>query len=441
MSIKESLKTTYLDSFPDAVIIIDMDLKISYINPKGTKLLNINKKEVIGKNCSEALKFTLCQPLFPLKNRKYHQITNKNCYLVDSKGYKTPISLSTSELKDRAGKTIGIIESIRDLRNNNLDIKEKRGLITSNYSSRSLSMKRIFDILPAISKSDSTLLILGETGTGKGYLAKAVHNLGDRYLEPFTTLNCSAIPESLIESELFGYTKGAFTGALNNKQGFLETAGKGTVFLDEIGDLPFTVQTKLLRLLQEKVYEPVGSTKTRKCEARIITATNKNLEEMVNKGVFRKDLYYRLNVVTIKLPELKERKEDIIPLAETFISKFNKSKKDKIIGLDEDVIKKFLDYPWPGNIRELENTIERAFIFCKNSVINFDALPENFKTLKSETTKETKSIKENEIIYINTLLEKYDYNYSLVAKKLGIHRTTLYRKLKKSTADVAKVQH
>ncbi len=439
------LKNTVLNpecynALPDAVIAIDINLKIMNINSKGIELLKLDKKNILGKKCSSVLRSTLCETSCPFKNGVYSEIRNQKCYIIDTDGYKIPVSISTAPIKNEKNKIVGIIESIRDLRENELHSIEKEGLVTCNYSSVSPCMKKIFDILPTISKSSSTLLILGETGTGKGYLARTIHNLGNRCLEPFTELNCNSIPETLIESELFGYIKGAFTGADNNKKGFIESTGKGTIFLDEIGDLPFSMQTKILRLIQDKAYEPLGSTKTKRCEARIIAATNRNLEQMVEKGLFRKDLYYRLNVINIKMPELNERKEDIITLAELFINKFNKSSEHKISGMSKEVVDIFLNYSWPGNIRELENVIERAFVLSQNSILDKDDLPECLLNFNFRKNSSPESIKENESIFIKSLLEKYGYNYTAVAEKLGIHRTTLYRKLKKINIDDAKTQ-
>ncbi len=304
----------------------------------------------------------------------------------------------------------------------------------NNIVSRSPEMKKIFDILPEVAQASATVLITGDSGTGKELIARSLHQLSIRKDKTFIAINCSALPDNLLESELFGYKAGAFTDAKKDKPGRFALAEGGTLFLDEIGDISQAMQVKLLRVLQEKVYEPLGSTSSVTADVRIIAATNKNLAEMVKRGIFREDFYYRINVVTIHLPPLKERRCDIPLLCKHFIERFNLRYKKNIIGISDDAMQLLTVYDYPGNIRELENIIEHSFIFCKNSVIDTQHLPASFreKCGRTETPvlREIKSFDELEKIYIKSILTECGGNKLMAARRLGIHKATLFRKIK-----------
>ncbi|OEU75041.1 MAG: Fis family transcriptional regulator, partial [Desulfuromonadales bacterium C00003068] len=299
--------------------------------------------------------------------------------------------------------------------------------------SHSPAMHDIFNLITAVaSSSDTTVLIQGETGTGKELVAKAIHNLSSRALEPFIALNCGALPDNLLESELFGHKKGAFTGASTDKPGRFSLAGKGTLFLDEIGEISSALQVRLLRVLQEHSYEPLGATKAQKSHARIIAATNRNLSEMVKAGTFRQDLFYRIQVVQIDLPPLRERMEDITLLTEHFISHFNQLLNKQITSISPEAMACLVAHDWPGNVRELENIIERAFVICPDSVIARRHLPVALQStipldeplLDMQTHRDS-----HERQLIINALERNHYNRTAAARELNIHKTTLYRKI------------
>jgi transcriptional regulator with PAS, ATPase and Fis domain len=293
-------------------------------------------------------------------------------------------------------------------------------------------MRKVFDLIPAVANTYSTVLIQGETGTGKELAAKAIHNSGNMSEKPFIAVNCGALPDSLLESELFGYKKGAFTGAYADKKGLMEAAANGTLFLDEIGEVSSATQVKLLRVLQEKVFQPLGSTKEHRFRARIIAATNRNLSEMVKNNEFREDLFYRINVIRLDLPPLRQRKEDIPLLIENFIDKFNYIYGKNLEGISDEALSLLMNHNWPGNVRELENAIERAAILCKSKIIKINSLPEEFHGAFLPEQNNINAAKSTaEAAIIQAALVRNNFNKVRTAKELGIHKATLYRKIKK----------
>ena len=316
-----------LDSIADGVFTVDKDWKITSFNHAARKITGIRKEEAIGRYCWEVFKASICEQRCSLRQtiESGQSIVNQPIFIVNSKGERIPVSISTAILKDKKGKVIGGVETFRDLS----VIEELRKELTNQHSfldiiSKNKEMRRLFEMLEIISESDTTILLEGESGTGKELFAKAIHSLSHRKKGPMITVNCGALPDTLLESELFGYKAGAFTDAKKDKPGRLALAENGTLFLDEIGDISQLLQVRLLRVLQDKVYEPLGATKSEKANVRIVSATNKNLERMVKKGLFRDDLYYRINVVKLVLPPLRNRKEDIPLLIEKFVNKYSK---------------------------------------------------------------------------------------------------------------------
>ena len=304
---------------------------------------------------------------------------------------------------------------------------------------KSERMQKVYHIVESVAGSNATILITGESGTGKGMVARAIHEVdGNRRPKPFVEVSCGALSETLLESELFGHVKGAFTGAIKDKEGRFEYARGGTIFLDEIDSFSPNLQVKLLRVLQDGVFERVGDNVTRKTDARIIVATNRDLAEQVEKGEFREDLYYRINVIAVPMPPLRERKDDIELLAEYFIKKYGKKNNKKVFGLSPEVSKLFGQYDWPGNIRELENAIEGAVIMAKTSTINPDDIPNVAKFSskgRSDKRVDARSLKQGletpEKEMIISVLEECQWNRNKAASRLGINRTTLYNKMKK----------
>ena len=323
---------------------------------------------------------------------------------------------------------------VKELRDENIRLKKNLSECFSfpNIIGDSPEMNNVYDLIGKVSKIDSTVFILGESGTGKELVATTIHYQSDRRKGPFIKVNCAALPENLIESELFGHEKGAFTGADRRKAGRFERADKGTIFLDEIGDLSAGVQTKLLRVLQDGSFERVGGTKTLKVDARIITATNKNIEEEIQEGGFREDLYYRLNVIPIRMPALRERKEDISPLIDSFLANYNCAFGKKV-SLSSEAITALFDYDYPGNVRELKNILERLVGLASTEVISIDSLPEHVAKQQGKMTATVSLAEvsaEAEKVHIMKTLKSAKGNKTRTAELLGISRKTLWEKIK-----------
>ncbi|MFH0975134.1 MAG: sigma 54-interacting transcriptional regulator [Spirochaetota bacterium] len=430
---KETRQDIILDSIADGVFTVDMDFKITSINRAGAKILDIRKEEAVGKLCFEIFHANICEHSCALKETMDtgDNIINKTIYIVNSKGERVPVSVSTALLKNNKNEVIGGVETFRDI----TDIETLRREIEAKFSfndiiTKNKKMMELFAILPDIARSDSSVLIQGPTGTGKELIAKAIHSLSSRKKKPFIAINCAALPDNLLESELFGYKAGAFTDARKDKPGRIALAEGGSVFLDEIGELSPAIQVKLLRFLQEKEYEPLGSTSTINANVRIIAATNKDLLSGIANRSFRDDLYYRLNVINIKLDPLAGRREDVPLLVSHFIKKFNAIKGKHIEGVSDDVMNILMNYDYPGNIRELENIIEHAFVLCRDAYIARGHLPQQFRgNIPGAGPKMTLS--EMERIYIISALEKNNGNKSNAAADLGIDSSTLWRKIKK----------
>jgi DNA-binding NtrC family response regulator len=323
---------------------------------------------------------------------------------------------------------------VKELRDENIRLKKNLSECFSfpNIIGDSPEMNNVYDLIGKVSKIDSTVFILGESGTGKELVATTIHYQSDRRKGPFIKVNCAALPENLIESELFGVEKGAFTGADRRKAGRFERADKGTIFLDEIGDLSAGVQTKLLRVLQDGSFERVGGTKTLKVDARVITATNKNIEEEVQEGGFREDLYYRLNVIPIRMPALRERKEDISPLIDSFLANYNCAFGKKV-SLSSEAITALFDYDYPGNVRELKNILERLVGLASTEVVSIDSLPEHVAKQQGKMTATVSLAEvaaEAEKVHIMKTLKSAKGNKTRTAELLGISRKTLWEKIK-----------
>jgi PAS domain S-box-containing protein len=428
-----------LNSIADGVFTTDNDGKITFINKAAEEITGFSSKEAIGHFCFDIFRADICQTRCALKEtlKTKKEITNLSVTILNKDGKKMPISISTAVLKNEKGQIIGGVETFRDLST----IEELRKELSQKYTlgdiiSKNHKIHEIFNILPDIAESDSTVLVQGASGTGKELFAKAIHNLSRRKTKPFVKVNCGALPDTLLESELFGYVKGAFTDAKKDKPGRFALANEGTIFLDEVGDMSPSLQVKLLRVLQEKEYEPLGSTSPRKTDVRIIAATNKDLSKLVNEGKFRDDLFYRLNVVKIELPLLRERREDIPLLIDAFVQKFNAKMGKQLTGVSDEVMRTLMRYDYPGNVRELENIIEHAFVLCKGDRIDLGCLPKEFAEDQGEITAFTPSKEETpfqkaESEIIERTLKKYDRNRIKTAQELGLDRTTLWRKMKK----------
>lgn len=434
----ESSTDIILESISDGVFTVDLDWKITSFNRAAEEITGISRKEAIGRRCSEVFRASMCEVSCALRQtlEKGSPLINQATFIITAEGQRIPISVSTALLKDKKGKVIGGAETFRDLSLVEELRKELKGLYhLGDWVSQSLQMRRLFEILPQVASSETTLLIQGETGTGKDFLARTIHNLSSRKNRPFVAVNCGALPEALLESELFGYKAGAFTGANRDKLGRFALAEGGTLFLDEIGELTPSIQVKLLRVLQDKTYEPLGGTRTLKADVRLITATHKNLASLVKKGLFREDLYYRIHIVQLELPPLRNRKEDIPLLAEHFIGRFNRIQGKTITGLSPETLSLLMAHDYPGNIRELENIIEHAFVLCNEGEIQLCHLPESFilKPVPGFRVpllgKDPFQVLETQLI-MQTLVRN-QFNRDAAARELGIHKSTFYRKIQK----------
>jgi PAS domain S-box-containing protein len=441
MSKKEPDKffNVILNSIADGVFTTDNDGKITFINKAAEEITGFSSKEATGRHCFDVFRADICQSRCALKEtlKTRKEIINLPATILKKGGQKIPISISTAVLKNERGQIIGGVETFRDLS----AIEELKKELSQKYTlgdiiSKNHLIQDIFNILPNIAESDSTVLIQGASGTGKELLAKAIHNLSRRKTKSFIKVNCGALPDTLLESELFGYVKGAFTDAKKDKPGRFAMAHEGTIFLDEVGDMSPALQVKLLRVLQEKEYEPLGSTSARKTDVRIIAATNKDLSTLVKDGKFRDDLYYRLNVVKIDLPPLDQRREDIPLLIDAFIQKYNAKMGKQITGISDQALRFLLNHDYPGNVRELENIIEHAFVLCRGDRIDLDCLPkeiamEKEKIISMIPLMDEAPIKRAEAEVIEKTLKKYEGDRIKTARELGIDRTTLWRKRKK----------
>jgi len=433
-----------LSSIADGVFTVDSNRVITSFNPAAEKISGIPATKAIGKRCFDVFHSDICEEC-PLGEtlKSGVEVIDRLVNIINNLGERIPISISTAILQDDDGNILGAVETFRDLS----AIENLRKELDKKYSfediiSKSPKIHRLFAILPDIAESESSVLIQGPSGSGKELFALAIHNLSPRKDNAYVVINCGTLPVQLFESELFGYIRGAFTDAKRDKKGKLTLANHGTVFFDEIGDLPLPTQVKLLRLLQQREYEPLGGASPVKADIRIVAATNHDLKKLVAQGKFRDDLYFRLAVVKFELPPLRNRREDIPYLVDHFIKKFNARRGKNIISVAPEVMNILLKHDFPGNIRELENIIEYGFVVCKESIIQVEHLPAEL-IQPNETGSIEKQIKStslfktmNEQNQLESALAKHNGNISKTAIELGIHRTTLWRKLKKFNIDI-----
>lgn len=456
---KDVLTADILESISDGVFTVDKDWKITSFNRAAEKITGVQRTEAIGQNCFEVFKSNMCEEDCPLRKTMEtgSPVIDRAGFCLLGTGKRIPISVSTAILVDADGTVLGGAETFRDLSElENLRRELDKRRHESGYASKSPSMEDLIAMLPAVSDSTATVLLRGDTGTGKEVLARTIHGLSPRAEKNFVAINCGALPENLLESELFGYKKGAFTGADRDKPGRFALAEGGTLFLDEIGEVSPALQVKLLRVLQEHEYEPLGGTKPVASDARIICATNRDLNEMLELGTFRQDLYYRINVIALDLPPLRRRLEDLADLAEIFLDTAVARTGKKITGFTPDAFRAFYTYDWPGNIRELENVIERATVLTTAGAIDLDVLPPELQTEKidsksksridtqSETSRYspstqpanvslTETRERAEKACIITALDANDWHRGNTAQTLGMDKATLWRKMKKYT--------
>ena len=422
-------------SVKEAIITVDMSLAVIEANQSTETICGVRVRDMAGRPLSECL--TLCsQSCSNVIKQTLEKKSTIREYRIECNHQQRQqqlVSVTSAPLRDASGQYLGAVLVIRDitlLRDLERELRERHQF--QNIIGRSKKMQDLYRLLEDLANLETTVLITGESGTGKELVARALHYSGQRAFKPFIAVNCSALTESLLESELFGHIKGAFTGAIKDKQGRFQAANGGTLLLDEIGDISPIIQLKLLRVLQEKTFERVGDSEPQKADVRVIACTNKNLKEKVHSGEFREDLYYRLKVVEVALPPLRDRMEDMPLLIEHLCRMFNERFNRKIEGVSNEVLHIFMNYSWLGNVRELEHVIEHAFIICHGSVITIDDLPAEFRELdrpgkfSASVTRAPVALESQEII---NALTKAHWNKTKAAHLLGINRRTLYRKL------------
>jgi PAS domain S-box-containing protein len=426
-----------LESISDGVFTVDGDWRVTSFNRAAEGITGISREDAIGKPCSEVFRSSMCEAECALRRtmKTGKPVIGRSGFIIDADGNRIPISISTAVLRDAGGQVVGGAETFRDLS----EVEALRSELEGKYRigdlmSRSPLMQKLFEVLPVIAASPSTVLVLGETGTGKELVARTIHSLSPRRGNAFVAVNCGALPDTLLESELFGYKTGAFTGAVKDKPGRFAQARGGTLFLDEIGEVSPALQVRLLRVLQERTFEPLGGTRSETADIRLIVATNKDLAGQVRKAAFREDLYYRVNVVRVELPPLRRRKEDIPLLAAQFIERFNRLQRKSVPGITAEALSLLMAHHWPGNVRELENVIERSFIMCNGGLIGIEHLPEELTACGASAAAYPDARSAHDLLDVQAIraaLARNGYNRLATARELRMHKTTLFRKMKR----------
>jgi len=426
------------EQLSDAVVLYDKDLKIAGVNPAAERLFGMSSQDMVGRDCRDVFRCTTCENECGMIEGLHQSAGSplNTIRLHTDNGRERLAVIRTAPVYSDSGTLDGVVATIKDITEE--VSPQKREVIAE-----SSQMREVLNFVRRVAASEATTVLLdGENGTGKDLIAKTLHYQSLRQAEPFIAINCAAIPETLLESELFGYEKGAFTDARAQKRGIFELADKGTLFLDEIGEIPLMLQAKLLRVLEEQSFRRLGGLKDIKLDLRVVAATNKNLREAVEEGAFRQDLYFRLNVIHISIPPLRERPDDILPMGRFFIEHYNRKFKRHIEGLTTEAERKLLEHDWPGNVRELRNAIERAMILEGSSQISESSLP---LTISRRTVPavaataaagapvltEGLSLEDNERNLIQRALAQTKNNQTQAAKLLHITRDTLRYKMKK----------
>jgi two-component system, NtrC family, response regulator AtoC len=432
-----SVLESVFDQLSDALVLYDPEFRITGVNRAAEKLFGMASEEMLGKNCQDIFKCSVCEPgcgvLVGLNQAP--SAPHSTVKLHTRNGMEKLVVMRTTQMFDDGGTLSGVVATIKDITEE--AAPQKREVIAE-----SAPMREVLNFVRRVAASEATTILLeGENGTGKDLVAKTLHYQSLRQAEPFIAINCAAIPDSLLESELFGYEKGAFTDARAQKRGIFELADKGTLFLDEVGEIPMMLQAKLLRVLEDQNFRRLGGLKDIQLDLRVVAATNKNLREAVKEGAFRQDLYFRLNVIQILIPPLRERAEDIVPLTKFFVEHYNRKFKRNIEGLTEGAAQLLLYHDWPGNVRELRNAIERAMILEESSMITAASLPiaishpdgdsAHYVAVPAGVPPDGMSLEDNERSLLVRALEKTNGNQTQAARLLRVTRDTLRYKMKK----------
>ena len=422
-----------LDSLAEGVFTVDLNWRITSFNRAAEKITGIQRAQAIDRHCFEVFRADVCETGCALRRtmKTKTPVTNMPVYIYRADKKRIPIRVSTSLLEDAGGNVVGGVETFQDIS----VIHELQKALRKEHSfedivSKSAAMLKIFAILPQVAESNSTVLVEGDSGTGKELVARAIHHHSPNRNGPFVAVNCGALPDTLIESELFGYKAGAFTDARQDKPGRFALAQNGTLFLDEIGDISPPVQVRLLRVLQEKAYEPLGSNKPVPTNARIIAASHRKLDRLVREEKFREDLYFRINVFKITLPRLADRREDIPLLVDHFIERFNHLRGRSVTGIAPEALAALMLHDWPGNVRELENAVEHAFVLCRDALIRMKDLPENLiPGDQPGRPAHGSTLRDVERRAILQALHRNGWRKVATARELGVDKNTLRRKM------------
>lgn len=437
------LHALVLDSISDGVITVDEQGAITSLNRAAEQLTGWSCEEVLGRACSDVLGTDRDDDVCCLAEtrRTGRGVVGQPSCIHGCGGRRLVVSVSTGILREPDGRIVGAVATLRALSK-----AEPRSEMAADRRAvsyiigRSPAMEQLFQLVPQFAQSSSTILIEGASGTGKELFARAIHDLSPRRDRVFIAVNCGALPDTLLESELFGYKAGAFTDARQDKPGRFALADGGTIFLDEVGDVSPAMQIKLLRVLQERVFEPLGSVESVKVDVRVIAATNQDLGELVRKGTFREDLYYRINIVRLQLPPLCERREDIPLLVEHFVEKFNRLQGKCVTDVSDDVLAILMAHDFPGNIRELENILEYAFVLCRSGRIKPEHLPPSLRerpALIGAGRRNGLTLRDMETLHIRDALRRCRGNRAAAARELGIDASTLFRKLRTLRIQIA----
>lgn len=435
----KTINAEILDSIGEGLFTVDKNFKINFFNRAAEKITGHSKEEVLGKFCKHVFQSELCFSKCPIG---IVLESHKNIYDFESKinhknGSRTPIKLNAAVLRNSDDEPVGGVISFRDVS----DLEAIKNELSGNSNfygiiAHSKPMQEIFNLINEISDSDAPVLIQGESGTGKEMIADAIKLTSLRKDKPFVKINISVLPDNLLASELFGHARGSFTDAVKDRIGRFEIADTGTIFLDEIGEMPLSTQVKLLRVLQEGTFERIGESNTRNTDVRVIAATNTVLSHSLRDGKMREDLFYRLNVIPINVPPLRNRKEDIPYLVHFFINKYSRLYKKNITDISEDALDQLMNYNFPGNVRELENIIEYSLVRTKENIITASKLPVQLMNVNAVVTNTSQKIfRQNESTELVRLLEQHRWNKTKVAEEMGIGRTTLWRKIKSLDLD------
>ncbi len=423
-----------LDAVALGVVVVDLEGRVTYINNAGSEITGVSVSQALGRPCRELFQSTLCEESCPLRQAME---TGQSQYNLDAvyirQGGRSvmPVKVTVSPLRDGGGRILGGVETIQSFQLMRLmDKKARHDFTWEDFLGSSPQVMAIFDTLKVVSPTNVTVLVEGPTGTGKDLLAQIIHNTSPRRPLPFIKVNCAALPENLLESELFGYVRGAFTGAGRDKPGRFQLADGGTLFLDEISEMPLALQAKLLRVLEDMEFYPLGARKTVKVDVRIIAACNKPLQGQVDAGLFRADLYYRLNVIRVMVPPLCERRQDVPLLIRRFIQRKNVERGTYICRFTPETLDILLNYDYPGNVREMENILEHACLLCRGDIIQVEHLPRNLREGQGPTPLASNS-DESQRQELLTVLRQSDWNRQQAAESLGVDRTTLWRRMKR----------